>query len=99
MFDIGFFELCFIFLIGLLVLGPERLPQVARSLGAWVRRARHMVSGVRDQIDRELSVEDYKREMAEQRRQFEELQAKIEGRDTRKRDDTTRSDRDEDSGS
>lgn len=81
MFDIGFFELCLILLIALLVLGPERLPRVARTLGAWVRRARRMVAGVRDQIDRELSIEDYKREMVEQRRQFEELQARIEGRE------------------
>lgn len=81
MFDIGFFELCLIFLIALLVLGPDRLPRVARTLGAWMRRARQMVAGVRDQIDRELSVEDYKREMAEQRRQFEELQARLEGRE------------------
>ncbi len=81
MFDIGFFELCLIFLVALLVLGPDRLPRVARTLGHWLRRARHMAAGVRDQIDRELSLEDYKREMENQRRQFEELQARLEGRD------------------
>lgn len=81
MFDIGFFELCLIFLVALLVLGPDRLPRVARTLGLWLRRARQMATGVRDQIDRELSLEDYKREMENQRRQFEELQARLEGRD------------------
>lgn len=89
MFDIGFFELCLLFLVALLVLGPDRLPRAARTAGALVRRARRMVSGVRDQIDRELSVEDFRREMAEQRRQFEELQARLDARDDsdRGRDD------------
>lgn len=81
MFDIGFFEICLLSLVALLVLGPERLPRAARTVGKLLRRARHMVSGVRDQIDRELSVEDFRREMDEQRRQFEELQARIDRKD------------------
>ncbi len=81
MFDIGFFELCLLFLVALLVLGPDRLPRAARTVGALMRRARRMVSGVRDQIDRELSVEDFRREMDEQRRQFQELQARLDARD------------------
>lgn len=81
MFDIGFFELCLLFLVALLVLGPERLPRAARTVGALLRRARRMVGGVRDQIDRELSMEDFRREMDEQRRQFDELQARLDGRD------------------
>ena len=40
MFDIGFAELTLIFIIGLVVLGPERLPTVARTLGQWIGRAR-----------------------------------------------------------
>lgn len=97
MFDIGFFELCLLSLVALLVLGPERLPRAARTVGALVRRARQMVTGVRDQIDRELSVEDFRREMDEQRRQFEELQARIDGRDRggRKTGDDDRGDRDQ----
>lgn len=98
MFDIGFFELCLLSLVALLVLGPERLPRAARTVGVLVRRARQMVTGVRDQIDRELSVEDFRREMDEQRRQFEELQARIDGRDRaeRKTDDgNDRGDRDQ----
>lgn len=90
MFDIGFFELCLLFLVALLVLGPDRLPRAARTVGALVRRARQMVSGVRDQIDRELSVEDFRREMDEQRRQFEELQARIDARDDGNRKDGDR---------
>lgn len=95
MFDIGFFEICLLSLVALLVLGPERLPRAARTVGALLRRARQMVSGVRDQIDRELSMEDFRREMAEQRREFEELQARIDRKDreegeTSKRDGSGR---------
>jgi sec-independent protein translocase protein TatB len=90
MFDIGFFEICLLSLVALLVLGPERLPRAARTVGALVRRARQMVGGVRDQIDRELSMEDFRREMAEQRRQFEELQARIDRKDRGEGEDSNR---------
>ena len=40
MFDVGFAELFLLALIGLLVLGPERLPKAARTLGGLVRKAR-----------------------------------------------------------
>lgn len=90
MFDIGFFEICLLSLVALLVLGPERLPQAARTVGKLLRRARQMVSGVRDQIDRELSVEDFRREMAEQRRQFEELQARLDRKDREEGESSSR---------
>ena len=40
MFDIGFWELMLVFVIALVVLGPERLPGAARQAGLWVRRIR-----------------------------------------------------------
>jgi len=54
MFDIGFWELMVIGVVGLVVIGPDRLPGVARKLGYWVGRARRFVNSVRQDIDREI---------------------------------------------
>lgn len=54
MFGIGFWELIFLLLIALLILGPERLPAVARKLGYWSGRARMVADALRRQIEREV---------------------------------------------
>ncbi len=54
MFDVGFWEMSIIALIALVVLGPERLPGVARTAGLWIGRAKRMVSDVKADIDREI---------------------------------------------
>jgi sec-independent protein translocase protein TatB len=54
MFDIGFWELVLIGIVGLVVIGPERLPGVARTVGKYVGRMRRFISSVKDDIDREL---------------------------------------------
>ena len=54
MFDVGFWEMSVIALIALVVLGPERLPKLARTVGLWVGRARRMVADVKADIDREV---------------------------------------------
>ncbi len=61
MFDIGFSEIALIAVVALLVLGPERLPKVARTAGALVRRARSSWQNVRGEIERELAAEDMKK--------------------------------------
>ena len=67
MFDIGFWELGLIGVVALLVIGPERLPGVARSAGMWIGRARRFVSSVQADINREISkTEELKRLMEEQ---------------------------------
>jgi len=58
MFDIGFGELGLLAGVGLLVLGPERLPRVARTTGALLRKARQSWHSVRSEIERELAAED-----------------------------------------
>lgn len=58
MFDIGFFELCIIGVVALLVLGPQRLPRAARTAGMWVGRAKRMVAQVKRDIDDELRQEE-----------------------------------------
>ena len=61
MFDVGFSEIALIAVVALLVLGPERLPKVARTVGALMRRARNSWQDVRGEIERELAAEDLKR--------------------------------------
>jgi sec-independent protein translocase protein TatB len=58
MFDIGFWELALIGAIALLVVGPERLPGLARTVGMWVGRIRRYVSHVKQDIERELHAEE-----------------------------------------
>lgn len=61
MFDIGFLELAIIAVVGLIVIGPERLPEVARTVGTWVGRFRRFVSNVKSDIDRELRQEELRK--------------------------------------
>ncbi|MEM7705540.1 MAG: Sec-independent protein translocase protein TatB [Pseudomonadota bacterium] len=63
MFDIGFWELSVIGVIGLLVLGPERLPKVARVVGGYLRKARSTWANVRAEISAELNAEEFKEAM------------------------------------
>jgi len=58
MFDVGFAEIFLLALIGLLVLGPERLPGVARTVGGFVRKARSSWISLRTTIESELAEAD-----------------------------------------
>jgi len=58
MFDVGFTEIFLLALIGLLVLGPERLPGVARTVGGFVRKARKSWVSLRTTIESELAEAD-----------------------------------------
>lgn len=58
MFDTGFMELLLCFVIGLLILGPERLPRVAAQLGRWVGKARRTANQLRWQLEREVALDD-----------------------------------------
>lgn len=57
MSGIGFSELILVFLIGLIVLGPERLPRVAHQLGSWLGQARRMTRMMKRQLEDELNLE------------------------------------------
>src|SRR3990170_3448798 len=57
MSGVGFWELILLFLIGLIVLGPERLPRVANQLGTWLGQARRMTRVLKRQLEDELNLE------------------------------------------
>ena len=57
MSGIGGSEFILLCLIGLMILGPERLPRVARQIGGWVGKARQMTRSLRRQLEDELDAE------------------------------------------
>lgn len=61
MFDVGFSELVLIAVVALLVLGPERLPGAARTVGALLRKARQSFESVKAEVEREVRDEELKR--------------------------------------
>ncbi|QUX94455.1 twin-arginine translocase subunit TatB [Marinomonas sp. CT5] len=58
MFDIGFSELLVVFVVGLLILGPERLPHAAKTAGLWVRKIRRSINSVQREINAQLDHEE-----------------------------------------
>jgi sec-independent protein translocase protein TatB len=55
MFDIGFSEIVVIFGLALIVLGPDKLPKIAQTVGRWAGRARAMARQFRDQLEQEAN--------------------------------------------
>jgi sec-independent protein translocase protein TatB len=76
MFDIGFSELVMIGLVSLLVIGPERLPKVARIAGFWIGKSRAMMASVKAEIKQELQEEEIRQILKEQIK-LEEFHAAI----------------------
>ena len=88
MFDIGFTEIILIFIVTLLVVGPERLPRLARTAGLWVGKMRGFVSSIKADIDRELAAEELKKALAKQASvpELEELVDEVTGKPLQARD-------------
>lgn len=61
MFDIGFTELLIIGVVALVVIGPERLPKVARTAGQWLGKLNRYVSQVKQDIDRDIRLEELRK--------------------------------------
>ena len=66
MFDISFWELAMIGVVALIVVGPERLPGLARTTGRWLGKARRMVAEVKAEVDRELQLDELKQSLRQQ---------------------------------
>lgn len=63
MFDISFIELLVIFVVALLVLGPEKLPGAVRTGALWVGRAKRSFSKVKSEIEQQLNTDDIRRQL------------------------------------
>lgn len=93
MFDIGFFELLLVGVVGLLVLGPERLPRAARTAGLWIGRIKRSVSGMQREINAQLEAEELRQKLNEQQKKLDAGLDKAR-RDVERYAETAKSDND-----
>ena len=77
MFDIGFSEILLIAIVALVVLGPERLPRVARTAGHLLGRFQRYANQVKSDISREMQVEDLKKMQAEIKQAASDIQTSV----------------------
>lgn len=73
MFDVGFTEILLIGIVALVVIGPERLPAVAKTAGQWIGKLQRFVRGVKTDLASELESGDLKKLIGDQREQINEL--------------------------
>ena len=66
MFDVGFFELMLIGVVALLVVGPERLPKLARTAGMWLGKGKQMINSVKADIAQEMKADELKKILEKQ---------------------------------
>jgi sec-independent protein translocase protein TatB len=67
MFDVSFVELMVVGVVALLVLGPERLPGAARTVGSFVRKARQGWNSVRGEFERQMAIDEVKQSVRQVR--------------------------------
>ncbi|MFA5983857.1 MAG: Sec-independent protein translocase protein TatB [Methylococcaceae bacterium] len=77
MFEVGFSEICMIGLVALLVIGPERLPKVARLAGFWLGKTRTMVAQVKAEIKDELHAEEMRQMLNAQESELNSIQQTV----------------------
>ncbi len=70
MFDIGFSELLLVGVMGLIILGPERLPQAARTVGLLIGRVRRTMSGIQQEIEQEVRNQEIREKLKDPLRTF-----------------------------
>lgn len=78
MFDIGFMEIALVGVVALVVIGPERLPGVARTVGQWVGSARRFVSSVQADINLEVNKADELKRLLEEQTNIQSLHEILE---------------------
>ena len=77
MFDAGFTEVMVIAVIALLVIGPERLPEVAAKVGGWIGKMKAFISTTKADIEREFQASEMRDILSEQKKEIEELRQMV----------------------
>ncbi|PTU31419.1 Sec-independent protein translocase protein TatB [Stenotrophobium rhamnosiphilum] len=72
MFDVGFSEVFLCFLVALIVLGPQRLPAVARAIGRWTGQAKAYMRNLSAELERETQLADMKKQLEDVQRSMRE---------------------------
>lgn len=80
MFDIGFFELLLIATLGLVVIGPERLPGAVRTFALWVGRIKRSFRATKSEFERAIGADDIRRQLHNEEvlQQLEEAKASLQ---------------------
>ena len=79
MFDVGFSELIVIAVVALVVIGPERLPKVARTAGHLLGRLQRYVNDVKADINREMQLDELRKLQADMQESARDLERKLNG--------------------
>jgi len=77
MFDVSFSELLVIAVVALLVIGPEKLPKVARTVGAFIGRMQRYIAQVKEEVNREMRFEELQKLQQEIKQSVESTQTSI----------------------
>ncbi|WP_226664267.1 Sec-independent protein translocase protein TatB [Microbulbifer aggregans] len=80
MFDIGFFELLLVGIVGLVVIGPERLPDAVRTTVRWWNQIKNTLNSAKDELEREVGADQIRRELHNERilKELRESQEEME---------------------
>lgn len=73
MFDLGFAEMVVIAIVALVVIGPERLPAVARKAGMYFARMRRFITNVKADVEREFRTDELQRMLQQQQDELQSL--------------------------
>ena len=77
MFDMGFTELMLIGIVALIVIGPERLPGVARTAGKYFGRLKRFMTTVKADVEQELRADELREILAQQQKELDKLKDNI----------------------
>jgi sec-independent protein translocase protein TatB len=87
MFDIGFSELLVIGVVALIVIGPERLPRVARTVGILMGRLQRYVSDVKADINREIELDELRKMRDSMQKAASDMQSTVDAELNKTADD------------
>lgn len=78
MFDVGFVELMLIGIVGLVIIGPERLPGVARTLGKYVGKLRRFMTNVKADVESELRADELREILKQQQNSLQSVKKAVD---------------------